>query len=165
MTAGRRRWLVIACLATGFAYFGGQVVSAGEALKTLVIGKRGWVLAPVLESPVGNATLKEYLRAQTDDGSAILAVNGQYLGMVLDRTVVGLPMAAYSKTVWDEKAVFLLVKEHEVSHIFLSKDLELSASVNENNTFITQLVGGSLPEWLSLQLDADVYQVYRVEQP
>jgi hypothetical protein len=150
---------------TGATYLGGQSLAAASIpgrLETEIRHKNAY---NSLQKQVNGEILLDFLRNRTSDGSAIIEVNGQFLGVMLDRTVIGLPPARYSRRIWDERAILELVREYNVTLICLfAPFLDDLPREHRNIVFMADLAKGPLPDWLRLIFECETARIYEVER-
>jgi hypothetical protein len=124
---------------------------------------RAALLEP-LARPVGDAhTVGELLAQNASADSPLIETNGQYLGMLLRRPVVGMGETRFTKRVWNEEAVRSLARQFHVRYlVFFPTLFEPSAIENRNRVFSAALDRGSVPQWLEPVHVSPQVQVYRI---
>jgi 4-amino-4-deoxy-L-arabinose transferase-like glycosyltransferase len=122
-------------------------------------------LAEPLAAPVGDArTVGELLSQTANAESPLIETNGQYLGMLLRRPVVGMGETRFTKRVWDEAAVRSLGRQFNVRYlVFFPTLFDPSAIENRNRVFSAALHRGSVPPWLEPVHVSPRVQVYRIK--
>jgi hypothetical protein len=121
-------------------------------------------LAEPLEAPIGAArTVGDLLAENASDTSPLIETNGQYLGMLLRRPVVGMGETRFTKRVWDEEAVRSLSHQFHVRYlVFFPTLFDPTAIENRNRVFSAALHRGSVPRWLEPVHVSPHVQVYRI---
>jgi hypothetical protein len=124
---------------------------------------RAALLEP-LATPIGGArTVGELLEQNASADTPLIETNGQYLGMLLRRPVVGMGETRFTKRVWDEQAVRELARQFHVRYlVFFPTLFEPSAIENRNRVFSAALDRGSVPRWLEPVHVSPHVQVYRI---
>ena len=113
-------------------------------------------ITSAIEAPIGSETIRDLLARETSVDSPLLAPDGQYLGVILDRPVIGLPAPMYTDKIWDETEVLKIVKDYGVAYVVMFPELVFARpDWNKNRVFFYQLWSGKTPRWL--------YNVYRDE--
>lgn len=121
-------------------------------------------LAEPLEAPIGEAhTVGELLEQNASADSPLIETNGQYLGMLLRRPVVGMGETRFTRRVWDEEGVRSLARQFHVRYfVFFPTLFDPSAIENRNRVFSAALHRGSVPRWLEPVHVSPHVQVYRI---
>jgi dolichyl-phosphate-mannose-protein mannosyltransferase len=118
-----------------------------------------------LERPLAGEPLIQVLRERVTEAGPILGNEAQLLGAVLDRPVLGLPQAAYTRRVWTEDEVRRLVTSYGVAYVVFFPGLFDPAGLDDRNQpFFRQLNDGSVPPWLAAMVVAPDVRLYRVER-
>jgi hypothetical protein len=122
-------------------------------------------LAEPLAAPIGSAhNVGELLAQNASAASPLIETNGQYLGMLLRRPVVGMGERRFTKRVWDEAAVRALARQFNVEYlVFFPTLFEPTAIENGNRVFSAALHRGSVPPWLEPVHVSPRVQVYRIK--
>jgi hypothetical protein len=119
-----------------------------------------------LQRPLAGEPLVHFLRDRVTAASPLLGNEAQLLGAVLDRPVLGLTRASYSRKVWTDDPVRQLVITYGVGYIVFFPDLfDPSDPENRNGPFFHQLKRGHVPPWLVAILVAPDVRLYRVDWP
>ena len=122
------------------------------------------VIRDALERPLAGEPLIRFLQARVTEQSPLLGNEAQLLGAVLDRPVLGLASASYSRKVWTEDQVRQLVGTYGVAYVVFFPDLfDPGDPEHRNRPFVHELKRGSVPPWLVLVLVAPDVRLYRVE--
>jgi 4-amino-4-deoxy-L-arabinose transferase-like glycosyltransferase len=117
-----------------------------------------------LERPLAGEPLIRFLQTRVTEQSPVLGNDAQLLGAVLDRPVLGLASASYTRKVWTEDQVRQLVATYGVAYVVFFPELFDPANPeNRNRPFVHELKRGSVPPWLVLVLLAPDVRLYRVE--
>jgi 4-amino-4-deoxy-L-arabinose transferase-like glycosyltransferase len=117
-----------------------------------------------LERPLAGEPLIRFLQARVTEAGPLLGNETQLLGAVLDRPVLGLATASYTRKVWTEDQVRRLVATYGVAYVAFFPDLFDPADPEDRNRpFFHELKRGSVPPWLGVILVAPDVQLYRVE--
>jgi 4-amino-4-deoxy-L-arabinose transferase-like glycosyltransferase len=117
-----------------------------------------------LERPLAGEPLIRFLQARVTEAGPLLGNEAQLLGAVLDRPVLGLATASYTRKVWTEDQVRRLVSAYGVAYVAFFPDLFDPADPEDRNSpFFHDLKRGSAPPWLGVILIAPEVQLYRVE--
>lgn len=121
-------------------------------------------LAEPLAAPIGSAgTVGELLAENASAESPLIETNGQYLGMLLRRPVVGMGETRFTHRVWDEEGVRSLARQFHVRYlVFFPTLFAPSAIENRNRVFSAALHRGSVPPWLEPVHISPRVQVYRI---
>ena len=122
-------------------------------------------LAEPLSMPAGGArTVGELLSEAASAESPLIETNGQYLGMLLRRPVVGMGETRFTRRVWDEASVRALARQFNVQYlVFFPTQFDPSAIENRNRVFSAALHRGSVPPWLEPVHVSPRVQVYRIK--
>lgn len=153
-----RRALTAAGLLASLGYITGQYNALSNLVDRMSGGTRSDIVR-ALNQPTGETTVGRLIQQFTDDGSAILSDQAQFLGMVLDRPAVGLPQQMYSHQIWDDHAVALLARNLNVSLICVFQFRKDSATYS-NQPFLNDLAHGHTPDWLTPVLETDQIRLY-----
>src|SRR5204863_1994578 len=103
-------------------------------------------------------------QARVTEQSPLLGNEAQLLGAVLDRPVMGLPTASYTRRVWTGDQVQRLVATYEVAYVVFFPELfDPAHPEHRNRPFLHELKRGTAPPWLVMILIAPDVQLYRVE--
>ena len=117
-----------------------------------------------LERSLAGEPLIRFLQARVTEQSPLLGNEAQLLGAVLDRPVLGLASASYTRTVWTEDQVQRLVATYGVAYVvFFPEQFDPVHPEHRNRPFFHELKRGSPPPWLVAILVAPDVQLYRVE--
>jgi len=161
--SNRTQWSVIlvALLTCGFVF--GQV----NVFRTVYLAFRSDLryetIDKALDHSVGTYSLREFLRSNTDRASPLLAVDGQLLGMILEKPAIGLARKKYINRVWTTEEVLSLIKAYGVSYvIFFPTLFDQNGEENRNRVFFTMMQEGDIPNWLIPVLEEDDVELYRV---
>lgn len=93
----------------------------------------------------------------------MLAVDGQLLGMWLDRPAVGLTESAWTRKTWTADEVHQLVKQFNVRVVCVFPSIfDAAAPVNQHRVFFIDLDQGRVPSWLRLVAGTTSAKVYAV---
>src|SRR5256886_7394686 len=115
--------------------------------------------------PVANESLLQFLRDRVTTASPLLGNEAQLLGAVLDRPVLGLPRAGYTRKVWTDHQVRGLVAAYGVDYVVFFPGLfNPSDPQDRNRPFFRELTRGSVPPWLVAILLARDVRLYRVDR-
>jgi len=118
----------------------------------------------VLQRPLAGETLVQFLRERVTTTSPLLGNEAQLLGAVLDRPVLGLTQASYTRKVWTEDQVRRLVVLYGVAYVVFFPDLfDPTHPENRNRPFFHQLERGEVPAWLMAIVVAADVRLYRVD--
>src|SRR5256884_103182 len=122
-------------------------------------------MADALQRPVANESLLQFLRDRVTTASPLLGNEAQLLGAVLDRPVLGLPRAGYTRKVWTDDQVRGLVAAYGVDYVVFFPGLfNPSDPQDRNRPFFRELTRGSVPPWLVAILLARDVRLYRVDR-
>jgi len=122
-------------------------------------------MADALQRPVANESLLQFLRDRVTTASPLLGNEAQLLGAVLDRPVLGLPRAGYTRKVWTDDQVRGLVAAYGVDYVVFFPGLfNPSDPQDRNRPFFRELTRGSVPPWLVAILLAPDVRLYRVDR-
>jgi hypothetical protein len=114
--------------------------------------------------PLDGETVAQFLRERVTPARPLLGNEAQLLGAVLDRPVLGLTRASYTRKVWTEDQVRQLVASYGVAYVVFFPDLfDPTVPEDRNRPFFHQLDRGEAPPWLVAILVAPDVRVYRVE--
>ncbi len=121
------------------------------------------VMIRAMDESIDGATLRDRLDEIAGPRGAILAVDGQLLGMWLDRPAVGLPEGAWTSKTWTAAEVHELVRKFDVRAIcFFPTIFNADAEVNAHREFFLDLYEGRMPPWLTLAARTELGEVYIV---
>jgi dolichyl-phosphate-mannose-protein mannosyltransferase len=150
----------------------------GAALVVLLAGQvnvlhRNWTrftqanpyraIRDALERPLAGEPLIQFLRKRVTTAGPLLGNEAQLLGAVLDRPVLGLPQASYTRRVWTEDEVRRLVDSYGVAYVvFFPRLFDPGGPDDGNQPFFLRLSQGSVPAWLAVVLVAPDVRLYRV---
>jgi hypothetical protein len=157
------RILVKAVVATAFTFLiVGQLGVWQREWQWYQSDERVAVIGAALAEEWGDGSVYDYLRLRTSNRSPILAPNGQYLGMLLDRPVIGLAAPLYTNRVWDESTVWGLVESYNVAHVVLFPALfDVSSAWDSNREFFADLESGITPDWLKPVYQGENVVIYK----
>ncbi|MBI3029542.1 MAG: glycosyltransferase family 39 protein [Candidatus Rokubacteria bacterium] len=117
-----------------------------------------------LEGPLAGEPLVLFLRQRVTTASPLLGNEAQMLGAVLDRPVLGLTQAAYTRRVWTDDQVRRLVASYGVAYVIFFPGLfDPTHPSDGNRPFFQQLERGDVPPWLVAVLAAPDVRLYRVD--
>ena len=149
----------------------GAVFIAGQAfyLKKDIYKMNKWdnacIIYDALKSQVKGSTLGDQIKEMTNDGSAIMEADGQWLGHFLDRPAIGLAPPEFTKRIWDENEVKKLIQQYNVSLICIfPKLLTNDMKRYKNRVFLLELDKRKIPQWLSLVYENDAYLIFKVNK-
>jgi hypothetical protein len=151
----------------------------GAAVITLVVGQvnvfhHHWhlltqanpyrTMRDALQRPLAGEPLLQFLRERVTTASPLLGNEAQLLGAVLDRPVLGLPRASFTRGVWTDDQVRRLVASYEVAYVIFFPGLfDPTLPEDRNRPFFHQLKRGNAPSWLVAILVAPDIRLYRVD--
>lgn len=142
----------------------GQVNVFHRHWQTLTQGNPYRTIRDVLQRPLAGETLVQFLRDRVTTASPLLGNEAQLLGAVLDRPVLGLTQASYTRRVWTEDQVSRLVASYGVAYVAFFPDLfDPTHPENRNRPFFHQLERGEVPAWLMAIVVAPDVRLYRVD--
>ena len=122
------------------------------------------MIRDALERPLAGEPLIRFLQARVTEQSPLLGNEAQLLGAVLDRPVLGLASASYTRSVWTEDQVRQLVGTYGVAYVVFFPELfDPAHPEHRNRPFFHELKRGNAPPWLVMILIAPDVQLYRVE--
>ncbi len=120
-------------------------------------------LAEELATPVDGAGTVAALLAHSSAQAPLMATNGQYLGLLLRRPVVGLGETRFTSKQWDEAAVRELARRFNVKYFVFFPTLFFPTAIeNRNRVFSAELHRGSVPPWLAPVHRSARVQVYQI---
>lgn len=149
----------------------GLLLTAGQV--NVLVAERNWhsgltrneVMLAALDSRLDSGRLFDYLRREISDDSPLLAPEGQALGFLLERPVVGLTSSLYSDRPWTEDRVRALVQQYGIGHVIFFPGLfDASGKADANRIFFADLDNGFEPSWLSEYPVAGDVRLFRVRQ-
>lgn len=163
-TAGRTSRVVGAALAvllTCFVLL--QVLSAQRVMAWLEGDPKFKAIAAALDQKYNDTTVRDYLLDRTGGNHAMLDIDGQLLGLMLDRPAVGLSEATWTSRTWDEAEVLKLVRTYHISVVCLFPTIfDPEAPVNSHRIFYRDLAHGNVPDWLVPAVETPLIKVYEV---
>lgn len=117
-----------------------------------------------LQRPLAGEPLVQFLRERVTTASPLLGNEAALLGAVLDRPVLGLTPASFTREVWTDDRVRHLVASHGVVYVlFLPNLFDATDPEDRNRPFFHQLKRGNVPPWLGAILVAPDVRLYRVD--
>ncbi|MFA7670001.1 MAG: glycosyltransferase family 39 protein [Burkholderiaceae bacterium] len=124
------------------------------------------VMKDALQEHFAGETVGQYLAEHASAHGPILDVDGQLLGLMLERPVIGLSEAAWTWRTWTDDEVLTLIENFDISIVCFFPDLfDPRAQVNAHREFYRNLAAGRLPDWLvPLKQDGRI-SLYAVKRP
>lgn len=116
-----------------------------------------------MEERVDGRTLRDVITEVAGPNGAVLAVDGQLLGMWLDRPAIGLSEAAWTRRTWTADEVRAIVRLYNVRVICeFPGNFDSAARVNRHRVFFIDLARGQVPSWLRLAATTESARLYEV---
>jgi hypothetical protein len=95
----------------------------------------------------------------------IVETNGQYLGMLLAKPVIGFPETRFTNNTWDEAAALATMRRYGARYlVFFPKLYAPGAVENRNRPFFQGLHAGTVPAWLTPIHVSDNIYVFAIGQ-
>lgn len=159
-TWAARAWLAAAAV----AFLVGQVNVLQRERHVLTAENPYRAIGEALHRPLGGETVVRFLRARVTADSPLLGNEPQLLGAVLDRPVLGLTRASYTRKVWTNDEVRRIAKTYGVAYVVFFPGLfDPTDPEDRNQPFLHQLKGGTAPPWLvTIVADPDL-RLYRIQ--
>ncbi len=155
-----RLWLAAAVLVV----VAGQVNVFHRHWEPLTRANPYRAIREAVQRPLAGETVAQFLRARVTTASPLLGNEAQLLGTVLDRPVLGLARASYTRRVWTDDQVRRLVASYGVAYVVFFPDLfDPAVAEDRNRPFFHLLERGDTPPWLVAILVAPDVRLYRVE--
>lgn len=152
---------------------GGVVVMVGSLVGLHVRGLWYPVSRPdstravriAVQEPIADApSLGAWLAAHSPTGHPILAGDGQALGYLTHRSIVGLGTSHYSRTSWSESAVRDLATRYEAYFLVLLTNGTETRELRHDSAFLRQVdLAVHLPDWISLIACNEHVRIYRLK--
>lgn len=118
-----------------------------------------------LQRPVAGEPVRQFLRERVTTASPLLGNEAPWLGAVLDRPVLGLTRASYTRKVWTDDQVRRLLAAYGVAYVvFFPERFDPTDPEDRNRPFFHQLKRGNVPPWLVAILAAPDIRLYRVDR-
>jgi hypothetical protein len=164
------RGIALMAVLTGAVYLVGQAFVAQRELAWYRHDTRMATVAAALAMPMtpgaagtSRQTLGQRLQQLSSAASPLIETNGQYLGMLLRRPVIGLPEARFTNTVWNDESLRHLARRFGAGYLVFFPTLFVPDSIdNRNRVFFTQLQRSAPPDWLVAVHDTPQVKVYRI---
>lgn len=161
---GRRQRVVAAALAAGaiVVFLAGQADVAESHWSQLAHSRYRHIQQALAQSFRGT-TVRDFLATHVPPGMPVLGNEAQLTGVALDRPVVGLPGAAYSRRVFTAEETHRILDTYGVAYVVFFPSLLDAREPNfANQAFFTELKGGKVPGWLHPDFSSDSIRLYRV---
>jgi hypothetical protein len=109
-------------------------------------------------------TVAELLAAEASAEHPLLEMNGQHLGMWLQRPVVGFAQSRFTARVWDQAAVRATAQRFRARYlVFFAAAYSPSAIENRNRPLFTELRAGKTVDWLVPVYRSARLTIYRID--
>lgn len=159
-----RRLALMAAAATVFlGFLAVQVHSVGYWREWIGGDRKFAVMIQAMTEPVGRGDVRGVIDRIAGANGPVLAVDGQLLGMWLDRPAIGLSEAAWTHKTWTADEVHEMVQKFGVKVVCeFPSTFNVAADVNRHRVFFIDLAQGRLPSWLRLAAETKSARVYEV---
>jgi len=146
------------------SYIAGQVLNSVRLHKKMdaLIG-HNMIYSSLFAKMNNDVTLYDFFRGQLCSNCPVLAVDGQFLGMILNRPVIGLANSNYTHKIWTEQAVMELTEKYKVKYICLFYNGEKRPAYRlTNRPFVKKLYEKNSIDWLSVVSEHPKFLLYRI---
>jgi hypothetical protein len=164
---GPRHRAVAAALAAGaiVVFLAGQADVAESHWSRVQDGRYRQVQRAFDES-FGQGTVRDFLSRRVPPETPLLANEPQLSGIVLDRPMVGLPDASYSRRIFTAEETHRILSRFGVAYVVVFPRLPDDQDRDETNqAFFSDLKSGKIPGWLAPTFASSRIQLYQVAKP
>ncbi|MBB6091649.1 hypothetical protein HNQ60_000495 [Povalibacter uvarum] len=107
-------------------------------------------------------SVRDWLLEHSSGDDALLSDGGQLLGLLIDRTTIGLADREWTTRTWTEAEVHSLAQRFKVKFVlFFPESFDPTAESNEHRVFFRELAAGTRPDWLALEVDTPLLKIYQ----